>query len=197
MGLGEGGDQKPLVTRAMARSTNGVIDEAKAALAVAYRDHGRIVFNLAARVCGRAHAEDVTQEVFLRFWRHPERFDPSRGTLRIFLLTMAHSCSVDLVRSSQSRRAREDRTSRLSPIASTSLGDQLEADEANERVCIALNALPSGERDAIVTAFFGECSYRQAAVVLGEPEGTIKARIRAGLRRLAPLLAEAGTGAPT
>ncbi|MGI8685386.1 MAG: sigma factor-like helix-turn-helix DNA-binding protein [Acidimicrobiales bacterium] len=53
--------------------------------------------------------------------------------------------------------------------------------------------MPPGEKDAVVTAFYGECSYRQAAIVLGEPEGTITSQIRAGLRRLAPLIAGAGT----
>ncbi len=161
-----------------------------AELLVWYRDHSRAVFNLAQRVCGRGHAEDVTQEVFLRLWRHPERFDPTRGSLRTFLLTMTHSCAVDAVRSSGSRRKREHRVVRLSPVPDVALGDRGEADERCEKVRAALDTLRQSEKEAIVTAFYGECSYRDAAVVLQEAEGTIKSLVRTGLRRLAPLLAD-------
>ena len=81
-----------------------------AALAEAYRRHAAAVFGLALRVTGdRAFAEEVVQEVFLRLWNTPERFDPARGSLRSFLLSNTHGRSVDLVRSEKSRRAREER----------------------------------------------------------------------------------------
>jgi len=80
------------------------------ALAEAYRRHGGAVFGLAKRVLNNpTDAEDVTQDVFLRLWNQPERFDSARGSLRSFLLAQAHGRAVDAVRSSSSRRAREAR----------------------------------------------------------------------------------------
>ena len=80
------------------------------ALAEVYRRHGRAVFGLARRVLNDAtEAEDVTQEVFLRLWREPDRFDPDPGSLRSFLLAQAHGRAVDAVRSSSSRQRREAR----------------------------------------------------------------------------------------
>ena len=76
------------------------------ALAEAYRRHGGAVFGLAKRVLNNpTEAEDVTQEVFLRLWNQPDRFDPARGSLRSFLLAQAHGRAVDAVRSSSSRRS--------------------------------------------------------------------------------------------
>src|SRR5215211_9159690 len=80
------------------------------ALAEAYRRHAGAVFGLARRLLSeRALAEEVVQEVFLRLWNDPERYDPSRGTLRSYLLAQAHGRSVDLLRSEGARRAREER----------------------------------------------------------------------------------------
>src|ERR1700680_5330908 len=79
-------------------------------LAEVYRRHGGAVFGLAKRVLNNAsEAEDVTQEVFLRLWNQPDRFDPARGSLRSFLLAQAHGRAVDAVRSSSSRRLRAAR----------------------------------------------------------------------------------------
>nr|MBA3655642.1 sigma-70 family RNA polymerase sigma factor [Actinomycetota bacterium] len=70
------------------------------ALAEAYRRHSGAVFALARRVLdSAAQAEEVVQEAFVRLWTRPERFDPGRGSLRSYLLTEAHSRSVDLIRS--------------------------------------------------------------------------------------------------
>src|SRR5271166_4480601 len=83
------------------------------ALAEAFRRHGGAVFGLAKRVLGNpTEAEDVTQEVFLRLWNQPDRFDPERGSLRSFLLAQAHGRAVDAVRSSSSRQRREERDAR-------------------------------------------------------------------------------------
>src|SRR4051812_16409789 len=83
------------------------------ALAEAYRRHAGAVFGLANRVVNdRTLAEEVVQEVFLRLWDTPDRFDPERGTLRSYLLAQCHGRSVDLVRSEQSRRNREEKEHR-------------------------------------------------------------------------------------
>ena len=75
------------------------------ALAEAYRRHAGAVFGLAKRLLGgKALAEEVVQEVFLRLWNDADRFDPDRGSLRSFLLTNTHGRAVDMLRSETSRR---------------------------------------------------------------------------------------------
>ena len=78
------------------------------ALAETYRRHGSAVYGLACRVLNNAsEAEDVAQEVFLRLWNQPDRFDPSRGNLRSYLLTQSHARAVDTIRSLNAARRRE------------------------------------------------------------------------------------------
>src|SRR5688500_19803753 len=80
------------------------------ALAEAYRRHAGAVFALARRLLvDRTLAEEVIQEVFLRLWHHPEKFDADRGSLRSYLLAQTHGRSVDILRSELSRRQREQR----------------------------------------------------------------------------------------
>jgi len=159
---------------------------------VTYRDHHDAVIAVARRVCGAEHAADVAQDVFLLFGRHPERFDPDRGSLRSFLLTITHHRAVDLLRREHARQAREARTEVWEPTARGEVDDDLLRAEVATRVLAALAVLPVAEREAITTAFYGRCSYREAAARLGQAEGTTKSRIRSGLGRLRPLLATPG-----
>ena len=165
------------------------------ALAEAYRRHAGAVFGLASRVLGdRALAEEVVQEVFLRLWDTPDRFDPERGSLRSYLLAQCHGRSVDIVRSEQSRRNREERDHRRTAEAGYDLEHEVMDLAVGEQVREALEGLPVEERRAIELAYFGGHTYREVADILGQPEGTVKSRIRSGLRRLRGGLAQAGVG---
>ncbi len=164
------------------------------ALAEAYRRHGGAVYGLARRLLRNAAlAEEVTQEVFTRLWDRPERFDPDRGSLRAFLMADSHGRAVDLIRAEDARRSREERDARLAPAVS---GGDLEQEVwslvASEQVRVALASLSDDERQAIELAYFGGQSYRQVAESLSQPEGTVKSRIRSGLRRLRVELSAAG-----
>jgi len=154
------------------------------ALAEIYRRHAGAVFGLAKRMMFDAVlAEEVTQEVFVRLWHEPERFDPTRGSLRTFLLSVTHGRAIDILRSEMSRRAREER-SRAVAEAGYDLEQEVFDLTTAERVRKAVAKLPGDERKAIELAYFGGHSYREVAALENEPEGTIKSRIRSGLRRM-------------
>lgn len=161
------------------------------AIAELHQRHSGAVSALGMRVLGdRSRADDVVQDVFIRLWNRPGGFDPSRGNLRTYLLTMAHSRAIDLLRSEVSRRRRED--DELWRNADLRAGYVLDVDGRWEADAVraALATLPVNERHAIELAYFGDNSYRRVASLLGIPEGTGKARIRAGLRRLSRALSE-------
>jgi RNA polymerase sigma-70 factor, ECF subfamily len=162
-------------------------------LAEAYRRHAGVVFALARRVTTDSHlAEEVVQDVFLGLWRQPDRFDADRGSLRSFLLAQAHGKAVDLVRSESSRRRREEREARLRAESGYDIEREVWDMAVAERVRSVVGSLRPEERRAIELAYFGGHTYREVARMLDEPEGTVKTRIRMGLRNMRTKLQEAG-----
>jgi RNA polymerase sigma-70 factor (ECF subfamily) len=163
------------------------------ALAEAYRRHAGPVFGLAKRLLGvQAQAEEVVQEVFLRLWNNPERYEPERGSLRSYLLAQTHGRSIDMMRSDASRRAREERDAHQTGQGTYDLDRELWDMAVAGEVRTALQALDPGEREAIELAYFGGMTYREVASHLGQAEGTVKSRIRVGLKRLRGTLTAAG-----
>lgn len=165
----------------------------EAALAEGYRRHGGAVFALARRIIGDVTAaEEVVQEVFLRLWNQPEKFDSDRGSLRSYVLAQAHGRSVDMLRADSSRRRREERDARETAKAGYDIEHQVWDMAVADHVKEAVSGLPDDEKRAIELAYFGGHTYREVAVMLDEPEGTIKSRIRAGLKRMRSALVESG-----
>jgi RNA polymerase sigma-70 factor, ECF subfamily len=158
------------------------------ALAEIYRRHGGPVFRLAQRLLHDDRlAEEVVQDVFVTFWQQPDRFDPERGQLRSFLLMKGHSRSVDSLRAEWSRRNRDHRDANDKTVQTRQTYD-LEREvidlDLADRVSKALNLLPDDERRSISLAYFGGHTYRDVAQILGQPEGTVKSRIRSGLKSM-------------
>ncbi len=163
------------------------------AFAEAYRRHAGAVFALAHRMLWeRATAEELVQEIFLRLWEHPDRFDQARGPLRSFLLMDAHARCVDRIRSDSRRREREERTARAAMVTDYDLDLEAHDLEVGEQVREVMATLSDAERQAIELAYFGGHTYREVARILDQPEGTVKSRIRTGLMRLRTQLLERG-----
>lgn len=167
------------------------------ALAEIYRRHGGPVLRLAQRLLRDERvAEDVVQDVLLGVWNHPERFDAERGSLRSFLLMKAHGRAVDLLRAERARRDREERDARATPVDQYDLELEVWDMAIADRVQAAMATLSEGERTAIGLAYFGGHSYREVATLLGQPEGTVKSRIRNGLKSLRSRLSDIEINAP-
>ena len=163
----------------IAEGDRGVLEEL-------FRQYAGAVKSMAMRVIrDETLAEDVVQDTFLGFWKAPTKYDPSRGSLRTFLLTIAHRRAVDIVRSEVARTRREMRPP--DPVF-FDLEDEVMARRLAGDVRSALVGLSPEEREAISLAYFSGLSYVQVADHLHAPEGTIKSRIRSGMRKLATSL---------
>jgi RNA polymerase sigma-70 factor, ECF subfamily len=163
------------------------------ALAEVFRRHAGAVHGLARRILGDGtSAEEVVQEVFLRLWKAPDRYDPDRGSLRSFLLAQAHGRAVDLLRSDTSRRRREEREAAQSAEAGYDIEREVWDLAVAEHVQAVVKELPVDERQAIELAYFGGHTYREVAALLSQPEGTVKSRIRSGLKRMRQKMVDVG-----
>jgi RNA polymerase sigma factor (sigma-70 family) len=161
-----------------------------AALAALYDRVGRTAFGLALRVLRDDRlAEDAVQEAFLTVWRTAAAFSAERAKATTWILTLVHRRAVDLVRREQRRRTEpladtEGSEEAASPSAEDAAWLQFE----RERVQNALRKLPDTQREAIELAYYGGFTQSELAERLGEPLGTIKSRMFAGLARLRELL---------
>jgi RNA polymerase sigma factor (sigma-70 family) len=158
------------------------------ALAELYDRFGRAAYGLALRVLrDESLAEDAVQEAFLAVWRGASRFIPERAKASTWIMTLVHRRAVDLVRREERRRADP------LPDVESDQGGPSAADTAwlrleRERVQSALRKLPDQQREAIELAYYGGFTQSELAERLGEPLGTIKSRMFAGLARLRELL---------
>ncbi|MGH3073174.1 MAG: sigma-70 family RNA polymerase sigma factor [Gaiellaceae bacterium] len=159
------------------------------ALAELYDRIGGTAYGLAYRVLrDEALAEDAVQEAFLGLWRSAGSFMPERAKASTWILTLVHRRAVDLVRREQRRRSE--------PLESAPEPAEGSAEEAawlrldRERVQAALAQLPDQQREAIELAYYGGYTQSELAERLGQPLGTIKSRMFAGMSRLRELLEE-------
>jgi RNA polymerase sigma-70 factor, ECF subfamily len=159
-----------------------------------YDEHRRGVHATAFRVLGSTSAaQDVVQDVFLRVWRNPAKYDARRGELGSYLRLMARSRAVDLWREGQASGRAEDRLKVVvsnDPPRPEQQPDHLALASSDRRtVRAALSRLPDPQREALVLAYWGGLTADQIADRAGVPLGTAKSRIRLGLARLRTELA--------
>jgi RNA polymerase sigma factor (sigma-70 family) len=163
-----------------------------AALAELYDRFGRVAYGLALRILrDEALAQDAVQEAFLAVWRSADRFLAERAKASTWILTLVHRRAVDLVRREERRRG-EPLESAPEPVSSATAEDEATLDFQRRVVQEALKRLPDEQREALELGYYGGLTQSELAERLGQPLGTIKSRMFAGLTRLRDLLAQAG-----
>jgi RNA polymerase sigma-70 factor (ECF subfamily) len=151
------------------------------AMAELYDRYSSVVYAVALRVLGDTMAaEDVLQEVFLQLWRNPGAFDAARGSLGAWLAVISRNRAIDALRKRKPETDIEDVIVSVEP----DLASEADRSRAAEKVRGALGAMPPAQRSALEMAYFQGLSHSEIASKTGEPLGTIKTRIRAGLMTL-------------
>lgn len=164
------------------------------ALETLYDRYSRIVFSFALRILGDpASAEELLQEVFFRAWQQASRFSANRGSFVTWLLSITHNMAIDEIRKRQRRPQRADSADPVLMLANvTDTGPSVEEyavlSSWREQIAEAMRELPDSQREAIEMAYFQGLTQREISEQLGQPLGTIKTRMRLGMRKLREFL---------
>lgn len=158
-----------------------------AAFEALYDGYHRLVFGITLRVLGDATmAEDCTQSVFMTLWQRPETF--RAGAFSAWLARVARNRALDVIRA---RAARPESELPCSDVPlDGAVEDEVFARLDARRVRDVLAALPPEQRSLIEAGFFGGVTHQELAARTGTPLGTVKTRIRSGLRRMRDALGE-------
>jgi len=153
-----------------------------------YATYARRVYANAYRILADgAKAEDVVQDVFLRVWLHPDRFDERRGELGSYLALMSRSRALDLARSDSAGARAGDRLAasvQADPPQAERPDESAEAHDRSARLRAAVAKLPRLQREAVALAFWGDLPAREIAERTGVPLGTARSRLRLGIEKL-------------
>jgi RNA polymerase sigma-70 factor, ECF subfamily len=151
-----------------------------------YEQTHRIVFTLIVRItANRETAEEVTLDVFHDVWRKASRYDPANGSVVGWIMNQARSRAIDRLRFDQRKKRVDPYPHSLR--STTDIVDPQQAclfEEQGRLLRNALEVLSPEERNTIETTFFSELTYEETARKLNQPLGTVKTRIRSGLRKL-------------
>jgi RNA polymerase sigma-70 factor (ECF subfamily) len=170
----------PLLAREEQHLVEQLLAGDEDAIRAIYARFGRPVYTLGRRLLGNAEAaEELTQDVFLTAWRKAARFDPNRGRLSTWLMTIAHNLAVDRLR-------RETGVTRptlvfVDEIPETPVEGEMDTLFERDLAVRALGALSRPERELLARAYFGGLTAREIAEADGIPLGTVKTRLRTAL----------------
>jgi RNA polymerase sigma-70 factor, ECF subfamily len=163
------------------------------AFEVIYERHSAAAFSLAYRMMGtRAGAEDVTQEAFLSMWRSGARYDRARGSVRTWVLGIVHHRAIDALRRAtvhNRRRAGDEGIEERFEARERTDAEAARREEAGA-VRTALATLPPDQVQVLELAYFGGFTHTEIADLLGAPVGTVKGRMRLGLKKMRAQLGE-------
>jgi RNA polymerase sigma-70 factor, ECF subfamily len=164
-----------------------VQDHEAQAFEVLFDRHADAAFSLAYRMCGRrSMAEDVVQESFLSLWRRGASYDPTRGSVRSWVLSVVHNRAIDAFRRETVRTSRDVGDEGVAERVAASERTEAEVERRDEahHVRSALGELPADQRQVIELAYFGGFTHSQIAEMLKLPAGTVKGRMRLGLTKM-------------
>jgi RNA polymerase sigma-70 factor, ECF subfamily len=162
-----------------------------AALEILYDRYGGLVYKLALRILSQPEAAaDLTQEVFLNLWKQPDRYDPSRGSLAVFLTVLTRSRALNRIRQFKSQQQLTARIGQeVLPTHYERPGlERLSLEELADRVRQALQTIPEAQRQVLEWAYYDGLSQSDITEKTGIPLGTVKSRSRQGLLKLQNLL---------
>ncbi len=175
-----------------------VAQQDQQALMLLYEQYGSLVYSLSLRVLRQPGlAEEVTQDVFLKLWRYPQRWNPSLGQFSSWLLTITRNAAIDRLR-------REGRQAPARWEFAGEAGGEVQEPPGDAHAFLAEQAiwldgeilrrlllkLPAEQRHLIELAFFEGYSHSELADLLHLPLGTVKTRLRMGMQKLRNLWEE-------
>jgi RNA polymerase sigma-70 factor, ECF subfamily len=163
------------------------------AFEVIYERHSAAAFSLAYRMMGtRAGAEDVTQDAFLSLWRSGARYERARGSVRTWVLGIVHHRAIDALRRAtvhDRRRAGDEGIEERFEARERTDAEAARREEAGT-VRGVLSSLPADQSQVIELAYFGGFTHTEIADMLDAPVGTVKGRMRLGLKKMKAQLGE-------
>lgn len=156
------------------------------AFAMLYDRHGRAAYSLAYKMMGEKQAaEDLVQEAFLKVWRSVGGYRAERGSVRTWILSMVHNRGIDQLRSVTSRRRTQDKVEATSPNSQPIKAfSKTWRNSQREQVRKALGSLPPDQLKVLELAYFSGYTHTEIAEMLGLPLGTVKGRMRLGLKKV-------------
>ena len=156
------------------------------AFAVLYDRHSRPAYSLAYRIMGeRQAAEDVVQDSFLKVWRAATSYRAARASVRTWLLSIVHNRGIDQLRSTASRRRMQEKVEASAPRSQPSEAfSESWRNSQRDQVREALKSLPEEQLKVLELAYFSGYTHLEIAELLSLPLGTVKGRMRLGLKKM-------------
>ena len=165
----------------------------EAAFSEIYDRYAGLLYGLALRVCTHPlKSEEIVQDTMMKLWRNPRGFDPTRGALSTFLLTLTRNASIDALRRERPTSSITDDQGEALPIPSADSGplDKAELEALSQRVRGALLDLSDAHRRTVELAYFHGSSREEIALEMNVPVGTVKSRLKYALDKLRSTLGE-------
>ena len=168
------------------------------AFAALYDRHRRAAFSLAYRMMGdHQAAEDLAQDAFLKVWRGAGSYRADRGSVRTWILSIVHNRGIDQLRSHASRRRTQDRIEASAPRSQPSEAfAETWRNSQRDQVREALNTLPTEQLKILELAYFSGYTHVEISELLSLPLGTVKGRMRLGLKKIRDHFESRGAAVP-
>ena len=168
------------------------------AFAVLYDRHSRVAYSLAYRMMGeRQAAEDLLQDAFLEIWRRAATYRAERGSLRTWILSIVHNRGIDQLRSLSSRRRTQEKVEAEAPTSQPSEAfAESWRNSQREQVRAAMSTLPPEQLKILELAYFSGYTHVEIADMLALPLGTVKGRMRLGLKKIRAFFDTRGEAVP-